>query len=133
MTSSSDSGNALDHRPRSNQTVSVTYDEGSSALGRDLSRLRVELSECVETKTVTTTTTTKRSFPPVTVRESRPLSALDNKEYPLANKPLPPELASFSYTIPNPRNQGGRSRLLELATEKVSLIISPGLRLVLEY
>ncbi|ROT43794.1 cell division control protein [Sodiomyces alkalinus F11] len=90
-----------DRRPRSNQTVSVTFDEDGSALGMDSSRLSFEVSECVETKTVTTTTTTKRTFPPLHVRESRPLSHLDGKEYPLANKPLPPELVSFSYSIPS--------------------------------
>ncbi|KAL2759298.1 hypothetical protein ACRALDRAFT_1047299 [Sodiomyces alcalophilus JCM 7366] len=90
-----------DRRPQSSKTVSVTLDEDSSALGVDSSRLRFEVSECVETKTVTTTTTTKRTFPPLHVREARPLSHLDGKEYPLANKPLPPELACFSYNIPS--------------------------------
>jgi hypothetical protein len=48
---------------------------------------------------VTTTTTTKRTFPPVFVRESRRLESLDAKEYPLALKPTPPELAKFSYDV----------------------------------
>ncbi|KAH6685094.1 cell division control protein [Plectosphaerella plurivora] len=103
----------MDARPRSSQTVSVTYDDSSPAQGRDLSRLRVELSECIETKTVTTTTTTKRTFPPLTMREARPLSSLDGKEYPLANTPLPPELVSFSYTIPS----GGETGLGHLSDE----------------
>lgn len=102
-------------RPHSSQTVSVSLDEDSSALGVDASHLRFEVSECVETKTVTTTTTTKRTFPPLRVRESRPLSRLDGKEYPLANKPLPPELASFSYSI---RDLGADEATDELITSK---------------
>ncbi|KAL9941244.1 SCF ubiquitin ligase complex subunit cdc4 [Verticillium nonalfalfae] len=94
-------------RPASSQTVSVTFDEDNKAvLGPDTSHLHFEVSECIETKTVTTTTTTKRTYPPVHVRDARPLDQLDGKEYPLANKPLPPELASFSYNIPHNTQQG---------------------------
>lgn len=33
------------------------------------------------------------------VREPRPLTSLDSKEYPLAHKSTPPELANFSYGV----------------------------------
>lgn len=84
-------------RPKSSSqtTVSVSFDEDARR-----HRFQFEVSECVETKTVTTTTTTKRSFPPVFVREPRPLAALDLKEYPLASKPTPPELARFTFDLP---------------------------------
>jgi F-box and WD-40 domain protein CDC4 len=62
--------------------------------------MHIELAECVETKTVTTTTTTKRSYPPLRVRQ-RPLSSLDSKEYPLALKATPPELAELSFKYEN--------------------------------
>lgn len=85
-------------RPRSSQRVSVSWDEVNTALARS-TRLQFEVAECVETKTVTTTTTTKRSYPPLLVREPRPLSSLDSKEYPLALRPTPPELASFTFDL----------------------------------
>lgn len=85
-------------RPESSQTtVSVNFDEAD-----DLSphpRIKFGVAECIETKTVTTTTTTKRSYPPIMVRESRPLASLDTKEYPLAQKPTPPELANFTFNV----------------------------------
>ncbi|KAI0168927.1 WD40 repeat-like protein [Hypoxylon sp. FL1284] len=82
-------------RPRSGETtVSVSFEEADALSS---SRLKFKVRECVETKTVTTTTTTKRSYPPLLVRESRPLSSLDSKEYPLALKPTPPELAHFTF------------------------------------
>ncbi|KAJ8126471.1 hypothetical protein O1611_g7167 [Lasiodiplodia mahajangana] len=85
-------------RPRSSQTtVSVNFDEPSSLSPHP--RIRLGVSECIETKTVTTTTTTKRSYPPLLVRESRPLLSLDAKEFPLAQKPTPPELAHFAFSI----------------------------------
>lgn len=59
-------------------------------------RLQFEVAECVETKTVTTTTTTKRSYPPLFVREPRALQSLDSKEYPLASRPTPPELTNIT-------------------------------------
>lgn len=77
------------------ETQTVTHD--------DL-KVEIELAECVETRTVTTTTTTKRSYPPILVRQSRPLQSLDAKEYPLAQKPTPPELSQFSYLV-----DGGRT------------------------
>lgn len=66
---------------------------------RQSSRLQIELSECVETKTVTTTTTTKRAYPPLIIRPPGPINRLDAKEYPLATKPTPQELRCFSYEI----------------------------------
>ncbi|KAG6361001.1 hypothetical protein INS49_009220 [Diaporthe citri] len=58
-----------------------------------------ELSQCVETKTVTTTTTTKRSYPPLFIRQPRPLETLDVKEYPLAQGPTPPDLRKFTLDL----------------------------------
>ncbi|OTB09416.1 hypothetical protein M426DRAFT_79156 [Hypoxylon sp. CI-4A] len=85
-------------RPRSSQTtVSVNFDEADSLSPHP--RIKFGVSECIETKTITTTTTTKRSYPPLIVRESKPLSSLDAKEYPLAQKPTPPELANFTFNV----------------------------------
>ncbi|KAJ0354750.1 hypothetical protein COL154_011614 [Colletotrichum chrysophilum] len=87
-------------RPRSSQTVSFSVDEkNNSAHGQDSTSLQYQVSECIETTTTTTTTTTKRTFPPVYLRDVRPLHELDSKEYPLASKPLPPELANFSFSV----------------------------------
>lgn len=77
------------------ETETVTHD--------DL-EVEIELAECVETRTVTTTTTTKRSYPPILVRQTRPLQSLDAKEYPLAQKPTPADLAQFSYVV-----EGGKT------------------------
>lgn len=63
-------------------------------------RFQLEMSECVETKTVTTTTRLTRKFPQVFVTNPTPLESLDIKEYPLATKPTPPEIADFSYRVP---------------------------------
>ncbi|KAI1820708.1 WD40 repeat-like protein [Xylaria intraflava] len=85
-------------RPRSSQaTVSVNFDEPDSLSPHP--RINFGVAECIETKTVTTTTTTKRSYPPLLVRESRPLLSLDAKEFPLAQKPTPPELANFTFRL----------------------------------
>lgn len=65
----------------------------------DIASFHIELAECVETKTVTTTTTTKRSYPPLLVQPPRPLEILDSKQYPLARKPTPCEIASFTYEV----------------------------------
>lgn len=83
-------------RPRSAHNVSVSIAEGSQNNGR---RFQLEVSECVETKTVTTTTRLTRKFPRVFVRDPTPLENLDAKEYPLAMKPTPPELLGFSYNV----------------------------------
>ncbi|CAJ2505840.1 Uu.00g132340.m01.CDS01 [Anthostomella pinea] len=85
-------------RPRSGQTtVSVNFDDPDSLSPHP--RIKFDLAECIETKTITTTTTTKRSYPPLLVRESRPLLSLDSKEFPLAQKPTPPELANFTFDV----------------------------------
>lgn len=85
-------------RPRSSQTtVSVNWDDADGLSPHP--RMKFEVAECIETRTVTTTTTTKRSYPPMFVREPRPLSSLDSKEYPLAQKPIPPELANFTFDM----------------------------------
>ncbi|KAI0466510.1 WD40 repeat-like protein [Xylaria cf. heliscus] len=85
-------------RPRSSQTtVEVNFDEPDAISPHP--RIKFGLAECIETKTVTTTTTTKRSYPPLLVRQSRPLLSLDAKEFPLAQKPTPPELAHFAFSI----------------------------------
>ncbi|KAH8902055.1 cell division control protein [Coniochaeta sp. PMI_546] len=78
-------------RSRSQQ-VSLRWDDETTSARRS-ARLQFEVAECVETKTVTTTTTTKRSYPPLFVREPRSLHCLDSKEYPLASRPTPPELS----------------------------------------
>ncbi|KAF3014960.1 SCF ubiquitin ligase complex subunit cdc4 [Neopestalotiopsis sp. 37M] len=83
-------------RPRSSQTtVSVNWEDADSVSPHP--RIKYEVAECIETKTITTTTLTKRSFPPMFVREPRSLASLDSKEYPLARKPTPPELANFTF------------------------------------
>ncbi|KAI1263261.1 WD40 repeat-like protein [Xylariaceae sp. FL1019] len=89
----------MEHRrPRSSQTtVSVNFDESESLSPHP--RLNFGVAECIETKVVTTTTTTKRSYPPLLVRASHPLLSLNAKDFPLAHKPTPPELANFSFTI----------------------------------
>jgi hypothetical protein len=80
------------------QTVGIKWDEDGDAPSSRTSRLQIDLAECVETKTVTTTTTTKRSYPPILFRQ-RPLEELDIKEYPLANTPTPKQLTRFSYGV----------------------------------
>jgi F-box and WD-40 domain protein CDC4 len=82
-----------------NQISALGWEEGDDMVSRSTTRLQVELAECVETKTVTTTTTTKRSYPPILVQPPRSLHTLDAKEYPLALKPTPYELANFSYEV----------------------------------
>ncbi|CAM1505844.1 Fc.00g114810.m01.CDS01 [Cosmosporella sp. VM-42] len=88
-------------QPKNPQTVSVNISEGAQNGAR---RFQLEVSECVETKTVTTTTRLTRKFPHVFVRDPIPLENLDTKEYPLAMKPTPPELIQFSYNLPNGRD-----------------------------
>lgn len=85
-------------RPRSahTQTVSVNIAESTPPSGR---RFQLHVSECVETKTITTTTRLTRKFPQVFIRDPAPLESLDSKEYPLAMKPTPPELVDFSYNF----------------------------------
>lgn len=88
-------------RPRTNQKLTVSFDDNdeSDPAGRSAAKLQYEIAECVETRTVTTTTTTKRSFPPLFIRQPRPLEALDTKEYPLAQGPTPPDLRKFTLDL----------------------------------
>ncbi|KAL7897362.1 WD40 repeat-like protein [Trichoderma sp. TUCIM 5745] len=100
MTPSPSSQQGLEpRRPRSGhtQTVSVNIAESTPPSGNR--RFQLHVSECVETKTVTTTTRLTRKFPQVFVHDPAPLESLDTKEYPLATKPTPPELADFSYSF----------------------------------
>lgn len=83
---------------RPSQTVSLGWQDVDDTVGHT-SRLQVELADVIETKTVTTTTTTKRSYPPLLFQNPRPHNNLDAKDYPLAFKPTPPELTRFSYEI----------------------------------
>lgn len=92
---------SLDKHPRPRgQTVSVGWVEGDSTSSRRTSSLQFEVAECVETKTITTTTTTKRSYPPLLIRQR--LDELDVKEYPLAMQPPPAELLNFTYEVDEP-------------------------------
>jgi F-box and WD-40 domain protein CDC4 len=107
-------------RPRSSQTVTVSLgeetlpDAASSAPANSTARpLQYELSECVETKTVTTTTTTKRTFPTLFVREPRPIESLDARDYPLALAPIPAELLTVSFDVPRGDTSGHGQRVQE--------------------
>ena len=91
-------GGTETRRPRSDQTVSMGWEESEDSISRSTSRLHIDLAECVETKTVTTTTTTKRSYPPILLRH-KPLHSLDTKEYPLALKSTPAELTQITYEV----------------------------------
>lgn len=101
-------------RPRSAPKVSVNIVEGSQNNGRRYHQL--EVRECVETKTVTTTTRLTRKFPRVFVGDPTPLESLDTKEYPLAMKPTPPELLEFSYNVPE--DEQAEEEYLDDADEK---------------
>ncbi|KAK3987968.1 WD40-repeat-containing domain protein [Cladorrhinum sp. PSN332] len=85
-------------RPRSSHKVSMTWEEDDGTVTRH-HRMMQFADECIETKTVTTTTTTKRSYPPLFVREPRDLHLLDSKEYPLAARRTPPELRRLTFDI----------------------------------
>ncbi|RDA86921.1 hypothetical protein CP532_1857 [Ophiocordyceps camponoti-leonardi (nom. inval.)] len=80
-------------RPRSAQQASAN----TAAEAPPSNGFQLEVSECVETRTVTTTTCLTRKFPPFFVRDATPLQSLDSKEYPLATKPTPRELLEFPY------------------------------------
>jgi F-box and WD-40 domain protein CDC4 len=86
------------HATTPSQTMSVNIAEAGLDSPR---RFQLEMSECVETKTVTTTTRLTRKFPQVFVTNPTPLESLDTKEYPLATKPTPPEIADFTYRVPS--------------------------------
>ncbi|KAL2257175.1 hypothetical protein VTK26DRAFT_557 [Humicola hyalothermophila] len=83
-------------RPRSSHKVSMAWEEDAATV---LHRMMQFADECIETKTVTTTTTTKRSYPPLFLREPRELHSLDAKEYPLASRPTPPELRKLTFDV----------------------------------
>ncbi|PHH81359.1 hypothetical protein CDD82_972 [Ophiocordyceps australis] len=79
--------------PRARQQQLVNPVQNPSDLADSMGRrFQLQLSECVETKTVTTTTRLTRKFPRVFVRDPPSLQQLDAAEYPLASKPTPPEL-----------------------------------------
>ncbi|KAK3361590.1 WD40-repeat-containing domain protein [Lasiosphaeria ovina] len=84
-------------RPRSSQRVSMTWEEDDATITHH--RVMQFAEECIETKTVTTTTTTKRAYPALLIREPRDLYLLDSKEYPLASKPTPPELRKLTLDL----------------------------------
>ncbi|KAK3303673.1 WD40-repeat-containing domain protein [Chaetomium strumarium] len=84
-------------RPRSSHKVSMTWLEDEATVTRHRTMQFAE--ECIETKTVTTTTTTKRSYPPLFLREPRDVHSLDSKEYPLAARPTPPELRRLTFNL----------------------------------
>ncbi len=86
-------------RPRSSQRVSMTWAEDEAPVTRHRLMQMQFAEECIETKTVTTTTTTKRSYPPLFVRKSRDVDSLDSKEYPLASRPTPPELRKLTFDL----------------------------------
>lgn len=102
-------------RPQSSHIVSVGWEDGGDLVSPQTSRLQVEIAGCVETKTVITTTTTKRSYPPLSIQPSKTLSHLNAKEYPLAFKPTPSELANFSYTVEDPTSLGDHDKHLTAA------------------
>ncbi|OAA70720.1 WD repeat containing protein pop1 [Cordyceps fumosorosea ARSEF 2679] len=87
-------------RPRSAQTQTVAVNLVETPSQQGTHHFQLHVSECVETKTVTTTTRLTRKFPQVFVRDPTPLSTLDAREYPLARKPTPPELSGFSLINP---------------------------------
>lgn len=72
---------------------------GSLNAASSTTSFQIDMAECVETKTVTTTTTTKRQYPPLFIHAPKPLDSLDTKKYPLAAKPTPKEISSFSYVV----------------------------------
>lgn len=86
-------------RPRSSQRVSMSWEEEDATVTSHRMMQMQFAEECIETKTVTTTTTTKRSYPPLFVREPRDLHSLDSKEYPLASRPTPPELRKLTFDL----------------------------------
>jgi F-box and WD-40 domain protein CDC4 len=93
------------YRPRSSQRVSLSWEEDqASESHRRLMQVQFA-EECIETKTVTTTTTTKRAYPPLFVRGPRDLNSLDSKEYPLASRPTPPSLRKLTFHLGDEDNE----------------------------
>ena len=100
--------------------------------------------ECIETKTVTTTTTTKRSYPPLFLREPRDVHTLDSKEYPLAARPTPPELQKLTFDLDEDESevwdegedqdtQVSRGPTCSLFTARVLTTISPAAATIPEH
>ncbi|KAH7635260.1 WD40-repeat-containing domain protein [Sordaria sp. MPI-SDFR-AT-0083] len=87
-----------DRPPRSKQRVSATWAEEDGPSPN--TRAFMHSKQYIETKTITTTTTTQRTFSPIQIREPQ---MLDPKEYPLAQQPTPAFLKTFksTYTIPD--------------------------------
>ncbi|RFU81067.1 f-box and wd-40 domain-containing cdc4 [Trichoderma arundinaceum] len=113
MTPSPSSQQGLEpRRPRSAQTQTVSVNIAESTPPSGSRRFQLHVSECVETKTITTTTRLTRKFPQVFIRDPAPLESLDSKEYPLAMKPTPPELADFSYSFGTDEDDYG-SKMME--------------------
>ncbi|KOS22110.1 Cell division control protein 4 [Escovopsis weberi] len=81
------------------QKVSVDISESGPQISNGARRFQLQVSECVETKTITTTTRLTRQFPQVFLRNTTALDDLDTKEYPLAKKSPPPEISRFSYML----------------------------------
>lgn len=93
------------YRPRSSQRVSLSWEEDqASESHRRLMQVQFA-EECIETKTVTTTTTTKRAYPPLFVRGPRDLNSLDSKQYPLASRPTPPSLRKMTFALGDEDNE----------------------------
>ncbi|KAK3315790.1 WD40-repeat-containing domain protein [Apodospora peruviana] len=88
--------NTMERRPRSSQRLMTWEEDEDTVTERQVMQFA---EECIETKTITTTTTTKRAYPPLFISRPRDLNLLDSKEYPLASKPTPPELRNFSCDI----------------------------------
>lgn len=90
-----------------------------------MSSIQVDLAECVETKIVTTTTTTKRSYPPLFVRQ-KPLTTLNAIEYPLATRDTPPEFANFTFKLDGSVEVEGNDTVTQVCEHKVSSVSDAG-------
>ena len=78
-------------------TVSLEWEQGDDA-SNSSGRLHL-FTQCVESETITTTKVTKRTYPPLRVKDPIALERLNPKEYPLASVPTPAQLANFSYNF----------------------------------
>lgn len=110
---------------RSRRSTAAPSAEATPANTAASRRFQLEVSECVETKTVTTTTRRTRKFPSVYVRDPLPLSKLDVREYPLAMKETPAELTDLSYTedetLQDIRRQENESKLRDMMMQEFEL------------
>lgn len=105
--------------PLSSHRILVTLDEDADMSIN--SRMRFA-EECIETKTVTTTTRTKRAFPPFTVPEPRGIHALDPKNYPLAKTPTPPELRKFSFSLDHVAESWAEDEVTDAQVSSASIL-----------